>query len=164
MNSRLPVFLSYAHEDESYLNDILTQLRLLKDQDMVCAWSDLDIAPGSQWANQISNSIANARACVLLISPDFLASQFIRDSELPELLDKCLKNELPIIPVMVRPCLYELAEFKYPDSKNGPHTFKLSSIQAINSPDQPLSSLPKNEQEVVLVKLGKHLFDIYNGR
>jgi internalin A len=64
-NIRLPVFLSYAHEDGEFLTRLLTHLKPLKMQDQVCAWSDSEIQPGADWAQAIEFSIGNARAAVL---------------------------------------------------------------------------------------------------
>lgn len=61
MNLRSPVFISYAHEEQNYLNKILTHLEPLRMQDQVCAWSDKDSEPGSEWGRSINNSIVNAR-------------------------------------------------------------------------------------------------------
>ena len=162
MNPRVPVFVSYAHEDESYLNQLLTVLKPLEMQDQVCAWSDLKIGVGKEWESAIEVSIGNAKAAVLLISQHFLASEFIRQSELPRLLDERCQG-LPIFPLIVGPCLYDLAVFKYPDPEDGPEAFQLASIQTVNSPEKPLSKMAKSEREEVLVELARKLNDIWRG-
>ncbi len=157
MNLRSPVFVSYAHEDEIYLKRLLTHLEPLRMQDQVCAWSDKDLEPGSKWETGINNSIANAKVILLLISKHYLASDFIRKSELPSLLANVNR---PIIPVLLSPCLYDLAIFKYPDPEYGPEKFDLASIQFFNNPEKPLSEQRENKQDVEFVKLAKKLYTI----
>ncbi len=159
MNPRLPIFVSYAHKDVFYLENLLNHLTPLKMQNQVCAWSDKDIEPGSNWSNGISTSIVNARVCVLLISKNFLASEFIRNREIPQMLDRKDKNK--ILPIIVGPCLLDLAEFKYPDPELGPNTFHLSSIQALNDPNKPISSLSESEQDIIYVKAAKTLYQLW---
>lgn len=160
MNIRVPIFVSYAHEDRAYLDMLLTHLEPLKMQDQVCAWSDKDLEPGTNWSSFINLSIANAKVFVLLISKHFLASDFIRKSELPNILNKHLEQKDPILPIIINPCLFDLSYFKYPDSELGPHTFDLSAMQFFNNTDKPLSDLTKNQRDIVFVKLAKHIVEI----
>lgn len=159
MGLRSPVFISYAHEDENYLSKILTHLEPLRMQDQVCAWSDSDLQPGSDWGRNINISIANARVFLLLVSKHYLASEFIRKSELPSLLNDHLSVG-PIIPILLSPCLYDLASFKYPNPESGPKVFDLASIQFFNDPNKPLSTLTANKQDEVFTKLARKLYEI----
>jgi len=91
--SRLPVFVCYAHTDNEssdpskrWLDRLLEQLAPLAFQDQVCAWSDKDIETGQDWHDTIQQTLENTKAAVLLVSPAFLASTYIRNSELPVLL------------------------------------------------------------------------------
>ena len=160
MNIRVPIFLSYAHEDKIYLERLLVHLEPLRMQDQVCAWSDRNLQPGADWHAGINASIANAKVYVLLVSQHFLASPFIRNSELPALLSEKQACGKPIIPIMVKPCLYDIAYFKYPDPELGPGKFEISSIQFFNDPDKPLSSLAETEVDTILANLARHLHGI----
>jgi hypothetical protein len=73
-------------------------------------------------------------AAVLLVSPAFLASKYVRSSELPVLLKNAKENNVRIIPIILRPCLFAETEYKYPDPRTGPERFTLASIQAAGSP------------------------------
>lgn len=161
MNPRLPIFLSYADEDKSFLNEFITHLKLLQMQDQVCAWSDLDLAPGAEWERHIDISIDNARAAVLFVSQHFLASDFVRKSELPRLLNERKAKGLPILALIISHCVFDLAIFKYPDPDLGPDQFVLSSIQTVNEPDKPLSSLQPNQRNKVFAKLARQLQEIW---
>jgi hypothetical protein len=164
MNLRVPIFLSYAHEDAIYLERLLVHLEPLRMQDQVCAWSDKNLQPGEDWHAGIKASIGNAKVYVLLVSQHFLASTFIRNSELPSLLSQKQASGKLIIPLMVRPCLYDLAYFKFPDPELGPEKFDLSSIQFFNDPGKPLSSLAETETDTILSNLARHLHAIATNR
>ena len=102
-------------------------------------------------------SLDEAAAAVLLVSPAFLASKYIRHSELPRLLHRYKTEGLPILPVILRPCLFDETTFYYPDPVVGPGQFRLADLQAANPPDRPLEGLPLVQQDEVLVSLARHL-------
>lgn len=77
------VFISYSHTDEQYLRRLLVHLRPLDRQGMINVWSDQRIEVGDPWREKIEEALEGARIAVLLISADFLASDFIVNDELP---------------------------------------------------------------------------------
>lgn len=163
-NQLRSVFISYAHEDNESPDrnkrwlDRLTQfLQPLVQQDEVMICSDQDIGLGEDWHAHIQKQLEGARAAVLLISPAFLASKYVRNSELPVLLRNAKGQGVKIIPVILKRCLFEETRFKYPDPKTGPEEFTLASIQASNSPTKPLSGMSEDEQDEVLLKVARAL-------
>jgi hypothetical protein len=161
---RVPVFISYAHTDNEsadpskrYLDRLLEQLRPLALQDQVCAWSDKELEIGENWHTAIQLSLGNARAAVLLVSPAFMASDYIRNGELPGLLRNAKEKGVVILPVILRPCLFAQTRFKYPDPQHGPEELTLASLQAANSPKEPLNSLSEYEQDKVLLSVAERL-------
>src|SRR4051812_28673940 len=152
MNLRSPIFISYAHKDRQYLDKVLTHLEPSRMQDQVCAWSDKDIEPGSNWAHEMEFSTINAKVFLLLISKHYLSSKYIRESELPRLLSEKQSYGRPIIPILLSPCLYEMAVFYYPHSVVGPEKFELSTTQFFNDPNRPLSVLSANNQDIAFVR------------
>lgn len=162
-----PVFISYAHEDNDSPDrskrwlDRLTQfLQPLVQQDELTIYSDQDIGLGEDWDAHIQKHLNGARAAVLLVSPAFLASKYVRNSELPVLLRNAKEHGVKIIPIVVRRCLFEETKFKYPDPKTGPDEFTLASIQASNSPTNPLSGMTEDEQDEVLLKVARALIKL----
>ncbi|HEX9781345.1 MAG TPA: toll/interleukin-1 receptor domain-containing protein [Opitutaceae bacterium] len=162
-----PVFISYAHEDNDSTDrskrwlDRLTQfLQPLAEQDELTICSDQDIALGDDWHAHIQKHLDGARAAVLRVSPAFLASNYVRNSELPVLLRNAKEHGVKIIPVILRPCHFAETRFKFPDPKTGPEEFTLASLQAAGSPDKALSEMTEGEQDRTLLKVAQTLLQI----
>jgi hypothetical protein len=161
------VFINYAHADNEnpdpkgrWLDRLLQMLKPLVSQEALTYWSDQDIKIGDNWHARIQDQLAVAKAAVLLVSPAFLASEYIRNSELPVLLKNAADKGVRIFPIIVKPCLYERATFKYPDPKTGPHEVKLSTIQSANPPSKALTEMTDAEQDRVLLKVAEQLHDL----
>ncbi|MDQ3815925.1 MAG: tetratricopeptide repeat protein, partial [Armatimonadota bacterium] len=162
------IFISYAHEDnvasdplsKRWLDRLLQQLAPLQAQRLVDAWSDERIQMGGHWQRDIEASLQNAVAAVLLVSPAFLASEYIRNSELPVLLKRAKDEGLVIVPIILNPCHFKRATFKYPDPQTGPDEFLLSSLQAAHAPDKELSGLSEHEQGEILLSVAERLLEI----
>ncbi|HJY84695.1 MAG TPA: toll/interleukin-1 receptor domain-containing protein [Candidatus Binatia bacterium] len=161
------VFISYAHTDNEspdpsrrWLNRLLEQLEPLRVQGQVHAWSDTDIEMGEDWQERIQASLSQAKAAVLLVSPAFLASTYIRNSELPVLLKSAKDKGVFILPVILRPCLFAETKFKYPDPVQGPQELSLSSLQSANPPSKPLNALSEHEQDQILLSVAQRLLRI----
>lgn len=83
------IFISYAHGTEretGWVRRVRTQLSALGD-DAIEAWDDSRIKPGQQWKREIEAAIRRTRVAILVITADFMASDFIRKAELPLLLE-----------------------------------------------------------------------------
>ena len=80
------IFISYSHKDQEYLNRILVHLKPIGKEDEIDTWSDLRLRPGDQWRKEIALALDQAAVAILLVSADFLASDFIVENELPPLL------------------------------------------------------------------------------
>lgn len=132
------IFVSYAHIDSHCLDRLMVHLRPLERRSKIECWSDTRIRAGDKWRKEIAENIENAAVAVLLISADFLASDFIVNHELPPLLIKAEASGTKIIPVIIKPC-----GFMRDDS--------LQNFQCINDPRHPLLGLSEIEQE--------HLYD-----
>lgn len=165
------VFICYAHQDNEssdpskrWLDRLRIHLEPLSQQKLVDAWSDKRIEAGEDWHEKIQTALQTVKAAVLLISPHFLASQYIRNSELPVLLKQAKDNGLIIIPLILRPSLFEQTTFKYPDPSTGPYELSLASLQGANPPTSPLNNLSEYEQDQVLVSVAQRLFRISNGK
>jgi hypothetical protein len=144
------IFISYSHKDDSWLTKVQTNLKVLRhnDQDFDL-WDDTRIKSGDKWKIEIENALKDSGIAILIVSTDFLASDFIRSDELPTLLRNAKENGTRILPLIVRPCLF--TKDKY-----------LSEFQSVNPPDKPLSSLTEPQAENELVKLTLNVSDLLN--
>lgn len=150
------VFISYAHSDNEHsepskrwLNRLHEYLQPLVMQNWIRTWSDTEIGIGEQWDKSIETQLLNANAAILLISPAFLNSKYIRNSELPALLMNAMNKGTAVIPIIVRLCPFADTPFKYPDPVHGPNELSLSVFQSANPPDEPLNSLNEHKQDAV---------------
>jgi TIR domain/AAA ATPase domain len=99
------VFVSYSHKDETEKEALMTQLRVLQSgADLVEVWNDDTIAGGDVWQAAIEKALERARVAVLLITANFLISDFILNTEVPKLLWRREQEGIEIIPVIARPC------------------------------------------------------------
>jgi tetratricopeptide (TPR) repeat protein len=101
------VFISYSHRDKKFLDELLAHLTPFVRSGSVTAWSDKQIAPGSKWLAEIQSALGRAGVAVLLVSPQFLASNFIHDHELGPLLKAAETKGVKILWVQVRASSYQ---------------------------------------------------------
>jgi hypothetical protein len=102
---RTKVFISYSRKDKSYLDELSVHFHFLKNQYEIDFWSDREIKSGTIWREEIKQALATTRVAILLVSPNFLSSNFINDEELPVLLAAARSEGAKILPLLVRPCL-----------------------------------------------------------
>src|SRR5437763_14508 len=117
------IFISYAHKDLKWLKELLEHLRPLKQQNKVALWTDQEIPTGANWHEEIEKALREADIAVLLVTPAFIASGFIHDTELPELLKK------HVVWVAVESSFYR-------------HT-PLANLQCANDPSRALDMLQR---------------------
>ncbi|HUP24373.1 MAG TPA: CHASE2 domain-containing protein [Thermoanaerobaculia bacterium] len=137
--SAAPVFVSFAHEDKAWLQRLLQMLRPLERQGLVEVWSDEEIRAGDQWRPAIARSLDEARIAVLLVSPAFLASDFIAHDELPPLLAASRERGLRLLCVHVSASLWEESP--------------IADYQAAHDPSKPLDTMRRGQQNTVLKKV-----------
>ena len=172
MHPRLPIFISYARADnegerwqDRWLDRLLGMLKPLRLNNQVCAWSDKDLAPGSNWQQVIETQLSHyAKAAVLMVSHNYLASDFVRTGELPFILGRAKDTGLPVIPLILKPCLFAEAVYRYLDPDSGPNAITLAEFQSLNSPNAPLSAMKEHEQDAVLLQLAQLLHNAFRSR
>jgi len=96
--SRPWVFISYAHKDEVWKDRLVSYLGLLEKAGHVDVWDDRRINPGATWFDEIKGAIGRATIAVCLVSPNFLASDFIRKEEIPYLVERREAEGMVLIP------------------------------------------------------------------
>jgi hypothetical protein len=100
----IEVFYSYSHKDEKLRDKLETALSTLKRQGVITGWHDRKMSAGDEWKNQIDEHLNSARVILLLISPDFIASDYCYDKEMMRALERHDKGEARVIPIILRAC------------------------------------------------------------
>lgn len=98
------VFLSYSHVDEKYRNELAKHLKVLERQGIIETWHDRCIVPGEEWASSIDDELHRANIILLLVSVDFINSEYCYDREMNEALARHDRGEAVVIPIILRPC------------------------------------------------------------
>ncbi|MEV4516897.1 ATP-dependent Clp protease ATP-binding subunit ClpX [Dactylosporangium sp. NPDC049525] len=104
---RNKVFLSYSRRDATFLNELQTMLAPMVRNGTLDVWFDGDIKPSQKWREEINNALGLTRVALLLVSPNFLASDFVVKEELPFFLKAAAENDVKIVWVLLGHCLYE---------------------------------------------------------
>lgn len=145
---RPQVFISYSHKDKKWLERIAAHLRPLERDGRLVVWDDRKIESGSDWRRAIATALNECSCAVLLVSSNFLASDFCAGDELPELLSAASSRGLTILPVMLSPC-----------HLNG--SPRLAALQTVNPPTRTLIELDRGEQERILAGLAETITSLF---
>lgn len=137
------VFLSYSREDRRWLERLQVHLQPLMRDSLVDVWDDSRIQPGDEWRVEIRKAIEAASVAVLLISADFLASEFVASEELPALLEAAEKRGLKILQIIVSPSRFERTP--------------LARLQTVNAPNSPLINLDDYQRESLLDRVAERI-------
>lgn len=144
IESTKKVFVSYSHKDTSYLDRLKVHLKPLERKGAIQLWSDTLIQSGDKWEKEIERALENTAIAILLISADFLASDFIINNELQPLLKNAEDKGTIIIPVVLKPCRF----LREPS---------ISQFQSINDPSLPLCKLNEFEKEEIYEGLSQRI-------
>jgi TIR domain/NB-ARC domain len=139
------VFVSYSRSDADWLPRFETMLRPVVDGRGMRVWSDTSIGAGRRWRPEIDDAIACADVALLLVSPDFLASDFIMRQELPALTAR----GVPLVPVLLRACRYR-------------DVAQLCEVQWAHDPGRegPLAELKKRKVDGAIVRVTDALMEV----
>jgi tetratricopeptide (TPR) repeat protein len=101
------VFISYSHKDEEWKDRLVVQLGVLQQAGLLDPWDDRRIEAGADWQPQIEQAMQAASVAVLMVSANFLTSQFILGEEVPRLLQRRAEEGVRVFPVIVKPCAWK---------------------------------------------------------
>lgn len=149
LQEKSTVFISYSHLDKKWLTKVSTHLKVLKHQNNIDFdyWDDTKIKAGDNWKEKIETALNSSKVAILIISTDFLASDFIQSNELPALLNNANANGTKLLSLIVLPCRFK-------------NQAGLNDLQALNDPSTPLSKMNESDQEETLVKLADRVEEI----
>ena len=138
------IFISYSHKDEKWKERLVSHLEVLEIEGYFTLWDDSKIDFGDNWFHKIEKELNEARIVMLMISKDFLISDFICNEEVPRILERRQREGLRVIPLIVKPCAWEAVKW-------------LSSIQAAPKGGKPLSTKKDHEIDEDLAILTKRI-------
>lgn len=139
------MFISYSHLDKRWFDAIHRAFMPVLRKEKVHAWSDREIERGGNWHTAITSALDEARAAVLLVTPNFLASDYVVKKELPRILANRRRQALIVFWIAVSASAYRATP--------------LRSLQAANSPEEPLDVLRAGRRNQVLSALANKLAD-----
>lgn len=142
-DTRKHVFISYSHQDREWLDKLQRHLKPYVRNRSLSVWDDTLLEAGDKWRHEIEDALLSASVAVLLVSPHFLASDFIAENELPPLLRSAETGGLTIIWIPVSASAYAATEIK--------------TYQAAHNPKQPLDQLDSSLQNEALVSICKKI-------
>ncbi|WP_438025810.1 toll/interleukin-1 receptor domain-containing protein [Sorangium sp. So ce233] len=140
MTGRPTVFISYHHQDKEWKDRLVQHLKVIEKQGLLEVWDDARIGAGENWRQEIAREIARARIAVLLVSADFLTSDFVLTEEVPRLLRGRQATGLRVVPVLVRPCLWQAVPW-LAEMRLRPHDGRALSAGAGHSVDANLAAI-----------------------
>jgi cellulose biosynthesis protein BcsQ len=145
-DSQANIFISYSHKDKNWVDKLKVMLTPIMRSRNITLWDDTMIRADQNWKDEISNALANADVAILLVSPDFLASDFIQQVEVPHLLKASEERGLNIFWIAIRPSFFDETP--------------IGQFQAINDPSKPLSTLSESEVEKSLLSISKRVAEV----
>lgn len=104
------LFISYAHEDEGDKEELEKRLKPYVRSKKIDSWNDRAILPGTEWDDEIKKQMNTADVIIFLVSPDFIASDYIYDVEIAKAIERYDNGDLIIVPIVIRPS--DLSELK----------------------------------------------------
>ena len=134
------VFCCYSRKDETWLRKLETHLSLLKRQGLVSLWHDRLIAPGTDWAKAIDMHMETASIILLLVSADFLASDYCYSIEMQRALERDAAGEARVVPILMRSVDWKGAPFAH--------------LQALPTDAKPVASWRSQDRALVDVAAG----------
>ena len=140
---RTNVFISYSHKDRKWLDQLRTMLSPLVRIGALTIWDDTQIKGGDKWFEEISKALGSAKVAVLLVSANFLASDFINMHELPELFKAANQDGLILLLILVRQCMVE--------------DTVIAQYQFANDLAKPLNTLSAAKRDEELKKICKQI-------
>lgn len=146
--ARTDVFISYSQRDKAWMERLKTHLKPLERDYNITVWVDTKLRSGDKWRAEIEKALAQTKVAILLISPNFLASDFIATDELPPLLKAAAQEGTSILPLFLSTSMFPMTS--------------LSEFQAVNGPEHPLDLLTEGQVNQTLFQVAKRIHEIFS--
>ncbi len=150
------VVFSYSHADEQLRNELEKHLSPLQHMGRIETWHDRRIVPGEEFDSEIDQHFAEADIVLLLVSPDFIASDYCYEVEMTSSIQRHERGEATVIPVILRPCVWHALPFgkllaATPDGKEIVKYTNIDDgfVEVVNAVNRALDKLGGTESEVL---------------
>ena len=140
MQRPIEIFFSYAHEDESLMDEVRRQLVVFDRQGLIRKWHDRLIPAGADWRGQIDERLARSDVILLFVSPSFFDSDYCYEAEMTEAMRRHQVNSAKVVPIILRPCAWESAPF--------------ASLQVLPKDGRPITTWPNRDEACLDVAEG----------
>ncbi len=144
------VFLSYSRRDDIWMRRVLAILRPIEQSGRVQTWTDIDIEAGAQWDKELWRKLSVCDIAVLLVSASFLQSDYVRDVELPVLLERARTGRTRLLWIVLSSSAWNETE--------------LREAQAVVDPRLPLDKMNAADVQVALVQLRQKVEQCAQGK
>ena len=145
---RRQLFISYSHRDGEWVERLRRMIKPLEQRYGLERWDDSRIQAGGLWQQEIEQALASASVALLLVSADFLASDFVTRRELPPLFRAAKEKGLRILWVPLRPSLWK-------------HIPEIEQYQAVIPPGRTLAEMAEVEQERAFVQIAELILSTF---
>lgn len=148
----ISLFYSYSHRDEALRSELEAHLSFLRRSKLIAEWHDRMIGAGDEWKGQIDRQLAAADIILLLVSADFIASDYCWGEEMTKALARHQLGEARVIPVILRPCRWQRTP--------------LGSLQAVPKDGKPVSEWPNHDAafDEIAVAIERTIADLQQQR
>ncbi len=138
------VFISYSKKDAKWLEYLRTHLSFLEREYQFTIWEDSKIEVGADWRDEIKNAISSTKVAILMVSANFISSDFINNEELPALLKAAEEEGAYIFPIIISHCMFSDID-------------AISKFQTINPPSEPLIIMNEGQRDALFVKVTREV-------
>jgi tetratricopeptide (TPR) repeat protein len=136
----IKVFCSYSHRDEDLRKELDKHIKILERRGVIAVWHDRKIGAGEEWKEEIDEQLESADVILLLISADFIASDFCYGIEMTRAIERHDAGEACVIPIFLRPVNWKGAPF--------------DKLQALPTDAKSVTSWPDHDEAFVIVSEG----------
>ncbi len=157
------VFICYSNQDEALLNAFRVHLKPWEADRTITIWRDREaIRPSQRWDDEIKKALAGIDAAVLLLSPDFFATDYVRDVELPYLLRAREEGRIELTWLHLRPCHVDRDDraIEVPVSSGGTKRVKLTDYQGLHDKKIIIADVPETQRDAVYAVAAANLIDL----
>ena len=137
------IFVSYSHKDDKWRERFEVAIKPLTRDGALGLWSDKELEAGQKWHEEIQSALAESAMAILLVSDNFVASDFIVQKELPPLVDGAERGRIRLLCIAISDALYG--------------SLGIGEYQWLNDPKRPLSRLRQPDWRREFVEIGRKI-------